>query len=65
VDGGQHSEGKRDLERDRCFESQGFQTLRFWNDVERNIDGVCRMVLRAAGKGGRCRAGLLGSSIPG
>jgi very-short-patch-repair endonuclease len=52
VDGGQHSEAARDLERDAYFESQGFRTLRFWNDeVERNMDGVCRTILREAGRG--------------
>jgi very-short-patch-repair endonuclease len=46
VDGGQHSESRTDIERDRYFESQGFRTLRFWNDdVESNIDGVCRHIL--------------------
>jgi very-short-patch-repair endonuclease len=53
VDGGQHSESVRDAERDAYFESQGFRTLRFWNDeVERNIDGVCRTIIREAGRGG-------------
>jgi very-short-patch-repair endonuclease len=52
VDGGQHAESKRDLERDGYFESQGFKTLRFWNDeVERNLDGVCLSIIREAGKG--------------
>ena len=52
VDGGQHSESARDLERDAYFENQGFRTLRFWNDeVERNMDGVCRTILREAGRG--------------
>ena len=52
VDGGQHSESARDLERDVYFQSQGFRTLRFWNDeVERNIDGVCLTILREAGRG--------------
>jgi very-short-patch-repair endonuclease len=51
VDGGQHSESKRDLERDRHFESQGFRTLRFWNDeVVGNLDGVCLAIIREAGR---------------
>jgi very-short-patch-repair endonuclease len=51
VDGGQHSGAARDIERDWHFASQGFRTLRFWNDeVERNIDGVCRKILSEAGK---------------
>jgi len=51
VDGGQHSESVRDAERDRYFASQGFRTLRFWNDeVERALDGVCMKILREAGR---------------
>ncbi len=51
VDGGQHSESKRDLERDGYFESQGFRTLRFWNDeVVRNLDGVCLTIIRESGR---------------
>ena len=52
VDGGQHSESKRDMQRDAYFESQGFRTLRFWNDeVTSNLDGVCLMIIREAGRG--------------
>jgi len=51
VDGGQHSESSRDVERDRHFAGQGFTTLRFWNnDVERDIDGVCATILRRSGR---------------
>ena len=51
VDGGQHAEAVRDIERDRHFEAQGFRTLRFWNDeVVENIDGVCLAILRAVGR---------------
>jgi len=51
VDGGQHSELVRDVERDRHFAAQGFRTIRFWNDeVERNLDGVCREILVEAGR---------------
>ena len=55
VDGGQHSESTRDLARDSHFESQGFRTIRFWNDeVETNIDGVCMTILlEARGRLGR------------
>ena len=50
VDGGQHAESSRDTERDRTFESQGFRTLRFWNDeVVNDLDNVCRTILREAG----------------
>jgi very-short-patch-repair endonuclease len=53
VDGGQHSESMRDLERDRHFAAQGFRTLRFWNDeVVGNLDGVCLTILREAGRNG-------------
>ncbi|WP_265517098.1 endonuclease domain-containing protein [Nitratireductor luteus] len=49
VDGGQHSESTRDLQRDRHFETQGFKTLRFWNDeVVKNIDGLCLTILHEA-----------------
>ncbi|MDQ6436163.1 DUF559 domain-containing protein [Mesorhizobium sp. LHD-90] len=49
VDGGQHSESSRDVTRDRHFETQGFLTLRFWNDdVTKNIDGVCYQILLEA-----------------
>ena len=42
VDGGQHSESKRD----RHFEAAGFKVLRLWNDeVLRNLDGVCKHIL--------------------
>jgi very-short-patch-repair endonuclease len=52
VDGGQHSESASDVERDRMFESQGFRTLRFWNDeVTGNIDAVCLKIMREAGAG--------------
>jgi very-short-patch-repair endonuclease len=51
VDGGQHSESARDLERDGYFESQGFRSLRFWNDeVLTNLDGVCRAIILEAGR---------------
>jgi len=51
VDGGQHSENAADAERDAHFERQGFRTLRFWNDeVERELDAVCGMVLKVAGR---------------
>jgi very-short-patch-repair endonuclease len=51
VDGGQHSESAKDVNRDRHFESKGFRTIRFWNDeVETNIDGVCATILHEAGR---------------
>ena len=52
VDGGQHSGSQRDLERDGYFGSQGFRTLRFWNDeIVENLDGVCLKIMREAGRG--------------
>src|SRR5262249_53019642 len=44
VDGGQHNldrHASKDQERDRHFEAQGFNILRFWNsDVNANLRGV-------------------------
>lgn len=52
VDGGQHAESRRDAVRDSHFESQGFRTIRFWNnEVEQRLDDVCRAILRTTGKG--------------
>ena len=49
VDGGQHSESMRDIERDRWFTSKGYRVLRFWNsDVLSNRDGVLEVILEAA-----------------
>ena len=49
VDGGQHSESRRDAVRDRHFEWQGFRTIRRWNDeIERNLDAVCLAILGEA-----------------
>jgi very-short-patch-repair endonuclease len=46
VDGSQHAESAADSTRDAAFASDGFRTLRFWNDdVLRNIDGVCAEIL--------------------
>jgi very-short-patch-repair endonuclease len=41
VDGGQHAESARDIERDRWLAENEFRVLRFWNnDVLSNLDGV-------------------------
>jgi very-short-patch-repair endonuclease len=46
VDGGQHSGSTRDVVRDNRLAASDYLTLRFWNDdVERNIDGVCKMII--------------------
>ena len=48
VDGGQHSESKRDAARDAWLRSQGFSVLRFWNnDVLSNTDGVLERIAQA------------------
>ena len=46
VDGSQHAENARDLERTRWLEQQGYRVLRFWNnDVLGNIEGVVEVIL--------------------
>ena len=46
ADGGQHGDSRRDEQRDRWFEAQGFRVLRFWNnDILTNSDGVASMIL--------------------
>ena len=41
IDGGQHNENKKDVERDAHFSAKGLKTVRFWNnDVLSNLDGV-------------------------
>jgi len=48
VDGGQHSESKRDGSRDRWLKSKGYRVLRFWNsDVLRNREGVLQLIAEA------------------
>ncbi len=48
IDGGQHSESKRDAARDAWLRSQGFSVLRFWNnDVLSNTDGVLERIAQA------------------
>ncbi len=49
LDGGQHGEEtglRKDQERDRWLQSQGFKILRFWNnEIFKNIDGVLEKIL--------------------
>ena len=46
VDGSQHAGSQADVERDAHFQSQGFRTVRFWNDeVEKDVDAVCQRIL--------------------
>lgn len=41
VDGGQHNQNQKDVQRDGWLKSQGFEVVRFWNnDVLGNLDGV-------------------------
>ena len=49
VDGGQHAENARDVERDRWLASKSYRMLRFWNhDVLRNRNGVLEIIVAAA-----------------
>jgi very-short-patch-repair endonuclease len=49
VDGSQHADNARDMERDRWLESKGYRVLRFWNsDVLRNRNGVLQVIAEAA-----------------
>jgi very-short-patch-repair endonuclease len=46
VDGGQHSESRRDEIRDALFRAEGFRIMRFWNDeIEQALDFVCKSIL--------------------
>jgi very-short-patch-repair endonuclease len=48
IDGGQHADSKKDLERDRWLVSKGYRVLRFWNsDVLKNRTGVLETILHA------------------
>ncbi len=41
IDGGQHAENEKDVERDKYLSKNGFKVLRFWNnEVFTNIKGV-------------------------
>ncbi|MGJ4963055.1 endonuclease domain-containing protein [Bradyrhizobium sp. HKCCYLRH3061] len=45
IDGGQHSESKQDVVRDRRLAEEGYRVLRFWNnDVLGNIEGVLTLI---------------------
>jgi very-short-patch-repair endonuclease len=49
LDGGQHAESKKDLERDRWLRSKGYRVLRFWNsDVLKSQTSVLESILSAA-----------------
>src|SRR5215475_14776990 len=54
VDGGQHSENKLDVVRDRWLRERGCCVLRFWNnDVIGNIEGVLEAIASALPHDGR------------
>ncbi len=45
IDGGQHAENKKDIERDNYLSRNRFKVLRFWNsDVFTNIEGVLEVI---------------------
>ncbi len=46
LDGGQHSTQKdEDKKRDKWFEQQGFEVLRFWdNEVFENLEGILELI---------------------
>jgi very-short-patch-repair endonuclease len=45
IDGGQHAENEKDLERDKYLAENGFKVLRFWNnEVFTNIEGVLEVI---------------------
>jgi very-short-patch-repair endonuclease len=51
VDGGQHSEAKKDKRRDQWFADNEFRTLRFWNnEVLGNLEGVLTVILSSLQK---------------
>jgi very-short-patch-repair endonuclease len=73
VDGGQHAESSKDVERDRWLASKGYRVLRFWNtDVLKNRNAVLEMIVTSAREatplpnpppqGGREQAGTRGES---
>ncbi|MEO0031604.1 MAG: hypothetical protein RIS94_1362 [Pseudomonadota bacterium] len=51
LDGGQHADNPRDLERTRRLEAHGYRVVRFWNnDVLTNTDGVLQAIALAVAK---------------
>ena len=46
LDGGQHSERRNDIQRDRNLGALGYRVIRIWNnDVIENLDGVLQALL--------------------
>ncbi len=45
LDGGQHYENDKDVQRDNFLKARGYRVLRFWNnEVMRNIEGVLEVI---------------------
>jgi len=45
LDGGQHFENDKDVQRDNFLKARGYKVLRFWNnEVMRNIEGVLEVI---------------------
>jgi len=75
IDGGQHAESTKDIERDRWLASKGYRVLRFWNsDVLKNQTAVLQAIVDAVRKntplpnpspqGGRGQNGVRGTGFP-
>ena len=48
VDGGQHADDQRDIDRDKWLTEHRYRVLRFWNnDVLKNTDGVLETIAAA------------------
>ncbi len=51
LDGGQHAEDQRDVQRDAWFRRNDFTVMRFWNDqVLNEMEAVLEAILRAQKK---------------
>ncbi len=47
IDGGQHSDNKKDIERTQYLEKEGYRVIRFWNnDVMNNLEGVLQDITK-------------------
>ncbi len=69
VDGGQHAESARDVERDRWFEANGYRVLRLWNhevltSKRAALDAVYAALSVVATEGGAMRKHRAPSSAP-
>ena len=51
LDGGQHAESARDVERTEALTQHGYQVMRFWNnDVLTNLEGTLQMLAERLNK---------------